>query len=211
MSLLPYVRSQRSAYKKKREKKHCFSHAIHLCQARLLWLGVALLVDVVVLLWLCGVEGALRCMWMKNEVGHVTTSRTTNGSCGPSRQNGRAPGCWPFKSAMPGTIPRHSRRRQGAGVVAAACVWPQASRCKGTQQKKESQSHQHEQMVQIPSASKAALGATIHTTWRRRDAPSGRRVEAGQGRRRVLCMCVCRGGCRGHATNTWPRPKGEEE
>jgi hypothetical protein len=78
MSLLPYVRSQRSAYKKKREKKHCFSHAIHLCQARLLWLGVARLVDVVMVLWLCGVEGALRCVWMKNEGGHITTSRTTN-------------------------------------------------------------------------------------------------------------------------------------
>lgn len=58
------------------------SHPKAPCQARLLWLGVALLVDVVVLLWLCGVEGALRCVWMKNEVGHVTTSRTTNGSCG---------------------------------------------------------------------------------------------------------------------------------
>jgi len=58
-------------------------------QARLRWLEVALLVSVGAVLWLCGVEGALRCVWMKNKGGHVTTKQAERRMArGPRRHKG---------------------------------------------------------------------------------------------------------------------------
>lgn len=155
-------------------------------QARLRWLEVALLVSVGAVLWLCGVEGALRCVWMKNKGGHVTTKQNDEWLVAHEDIRARGLLATQNKSRLR-PPPSQSRKRQGCEFVVVARVWPQASRCKGKQHKRRARATNPSKWCRSPPPARhhhphdvAEAGRTQGAVWRRGRPRSG-----------VSCVCMC--------------------